>query len=354
MPSLTEGKMPNLRVLRDDTIGDLVTDYLDAVREGRHTTGKRAQKKPRAATIATYESIISRVFLRWAEAAKLEPADLDDKALDKFTRYLQNEPGKNGKRLTAQTIASYARDVNTFLRWTAKRGATQAVRMVVEAPSNAARKKKMQDSLLRQDEIAKLVSSAKSLRDRIIVRILVETGCRLGELLSLTIADVHREDSVHYLSFVDRENGRRLKTEDSARTAAIAKDLFKDLRDYVNARPGSTNEDAPIFMSERRSRKNGYEPLNDSGVQQMIKHLAEDSGIAKPERVHAHGFRHLYAVEYLRPDPKTGVGGDPVTLAKILGHSGLTMINDTYTAGWQERDTQNAMLAQLERLKKRA
>ena len=158
--------------------------------------------------------------------------------------------------------------------------------------------------------------------------------------------NVHRDDGVHYLTFVDRENGRRLKTKDSARTAAIQRDLFKDLATYINARPGSTEEDAPIFISERRSRQNGYEPLNDSGVQQMLKNLAKDSGIAKPQRVHAHMFRHLYATEYMRETH------DPVTLSRILGHSGLQMINATY-ANLDQRDTQNAMLAQLERIRRR-
>jgi integrase/recombinase XerD len=337
-----------------DSIADLVSEYLEAVKAGRHTTGKRKQKIPRAATVAMYTSVLRDVFLKWTIRVKLtDPSEITDKVLDRFREYLAAKRDKKGKPLSGTTIQSYARDVSSFLRWAHKRGATADVRMVVQDPGEP------EFDLLTQGEVRKLIETAGPLRDKIIVRLLAETGCRLGELLALTVSDIHREDGFHYVAFVDREHStRRLKTKDSARTAAIQRDLFKDLREYVNARPGSHEDDAFVFMSERRSRKNGYEPLSASGIQQMLKHLGEDAQIRPDKdgrsRVHAHAFRHLFATEYLRGDDKPGgVRGDPVTLAKILGHRSLAMIQRTYDKR-NDRDIQRATLDHLDRLRKRA
>jgi integrase len=367
--------MTTLRVLKDDSIEDLVGDYIAAVCVGRHTTGKRKQKTPRHATVAMYAAVLGDprnvldrkngpndgVFLAWTKSVKLtDPADLDDKALDRFVRDLETRKGKNGKPLTATTIQSYARDCSSFLRWAHKRGAVADVHMVVEEPP------KPEFDLLTQAEVTKLVEMAGSLRDRIIVRILAECGCRLGELLALTVGDVRREDGVHFIAFVDREGKdstgreyRRLKTKRSARTAAIAKDLYGDLRSYLNGDrklQGSTEDDASIFLSARRSRKNGFEPLSDSGVQQLLKHLGEDAEIRLDKhgrsRVHAHAFRHRYATDYMNGDGKpNGQRGDPVTLARIIGHSGLTMIQKTYDKR-DESAIRREMLDHLERRKR--
>jgi integrase len=332
-----------VRVLHDDdSIADLVADYIEAVKEGRHTTGRRAQRKPRAATVAMYKAVMD-VFLKWAGSVKLsDPAALDEKAIDRFTRHLETRPGKNGKPLTSTTIQSYARDVSTFLRWAHKRGSVVGdVRMVVAKPES---KRLRPENLLTQSEVALLITSAAKLRDKVLIRMLAQTGCRLGELLSLRVGDVHREDGICYVLFPNGKTG--------ARTAGVERDLYRMLGDYVKTRPGGTDEETPVFLSERKARKGGYLPITDSGVQQMLSKLADDCEIKKP--VYAHGFRHLFATEYMRGDDKPGgVRGDPVTLAKILGHRGLTMINATY-AKFSDRDIQRATLDHLERMKRRA
>lgn len=55
--------------------------------------------------------------------------------------------------------------------------------------------------------------------------------------------------------------------------------------------------------------------LTQRGMQSLMRRIGERSGVD----VHAHRFRHTFAIEYLRN------GGDIYTLKYILGHSNLTM-----------------------------
>ena len=77
-----------------------------------------------------------------------------------------------------------------------------------------------------------------------------------------------------------------------------------------------------IFVSLRRTRR-GYAPLTHSGVQQMIRAIAEVAGV--DQRVYPHLFRHTYATEALRR------GMNPLVLQKILGHETLDMITSVYS-----------------------
>ena len=63
--------------------------------------------------------------------------------------------------------------------------------------------------------------------------------------------------------------------------------------------------------------------MTTNGVQQMVRSLAYNVAITK--RVHPHLFRHSFATEALRR------GMNPVQLSNILGHSGLRMIERTYS-----------------------
>jgi integrase len=50
------------------------------------------------------------------------------------------------------------------------------------------------EELLTQDEIERLASVAENFRDRAFVLVLYESGCRIGELLSLKVKNVEFDD----------------------------------------------------------------------------------------------------------------------------------------------------------------
>ena len=97
--------------------------------------------------------------------------------------------------------------------------------------------------------------AAESERDKLIVRILADTGLRVGELLGLTPDDMIQQGRHRYLKVVGKGSRERL--------VPVAPALFTRLRRYVaRGRPQDASSDR-IFVTLRRAGRTGqYEPLD--------------------------------------------------------------------------------------------
>ena len=175
--------------------------------------------------------------------------------------------------------------------------------------------------VLSRDEIQQLEDAARSERDKLIVRVLADTGIRVGELLGLRCSDLLERDRHHYLRIAGASQGGGAKG-DKSRLVPVPRQ-WRRLQRYVErGRPKDTASDR-LFLSSRRDRTTGdFEPLTVSGVQQLVRTVAEIAGIQK--RVHPHLLRHSYATWALNR------GMNPILLAQVLGHSSLVMIQRNY------------------------
>ena len=127
-------------------------------------------------------------------------------------------------------------------------------------------------------------------RDKLIVRLLGDTGMRVGELLGLTAADVRVADGRNLVKVRGKGDRERLVPVRPAVAQAASPPRHQD-----SARGASDR----LFLGNRRSPRTGdYEPLTSSGVDQLIRDLAVQAGITK--RVYPHLFRHSFITKYLR------------------------------------------------------
>lgn len=298
------------------TLPELVAEYL------RHV---EANSSP--ATVAQYGYALRNAFLPWAEAERIrELEELTPAVLDRYSRHLQTRPGAKGQPLSATTVRTYVRNLNLFLAW-AHRSGEMSSRLLAVAPR--VRHDILQ--VLTREEVNAIVKAARNPRDELIVRLLADTGMRVGELVNLRCQDVVSQDGKCYLYLRGKTGGR---------IVGVERPLFRQLRKYIEGgRPGGDAEAAPVFMSARRDKGGEHQPLTESGVGQLIHHLARAAGIQK--RVYPHLFRHSYATDFLNNR------GDSVMLAKILGHGSLAMIQSVY-AHLAADHVHDAMLAYLQ------
>lgn len=265
------------------------------------------------------------VFLPWCAAHEVtEPSQLTSRTLDRFVGDLLEHGGKRGE-LSKQTAWTYAKAAKRFLAWLKTEG--EAVDGEVQLP----RLPKRLVETLDRDEIQRLEDAAQTERDALIVRVLADTGMRVGELVRLRLNDL-----------VERERHAFLKVRgkgDRERLVPMAPMLHRRLARYAERqRPRDASSDR-LFLSRRRSRLTGdYEPLTESGVQQFIRDLGERAGLRK--RVHPHVFRHSAATHMLRR------GMNPLLVAQVLGHSSLAMIQNVY-AHLTPVDAHAALMAAL-------
>jgi len=252
-------------------------------------------------------------------------SQLTDKALNRLSNELQDVGGKRGP-LAPASVHTYMRAVNHLLNWYRATGE--------DAPGHAQLPKlpKKLVDVLGRDEIAAMENAAASERDKLIIRLLADTGIRVGELVALRPKDIFESNRNHYIKIQGKGSRDRL---------VPVPRLYRRLERYaaqIQAH-GHANESARVFRSLRHDRRSGaYEPLTTSGVAQALRTAAWNAGIEK--RVYPHLMRHSFATWQLSK------GMNPIQLAQILGHSSLAMIQTVY-AHLSPEDAYAALLKTL-------
>ncbi|MGH7666196.1 MAG: tyrosine-type recombinase/integrase [Candidatus Dormibacteria bacterium] len=262
-------------------------------------------------SVEQYRQSLARQFLPWAESAGVtHPEQLTPQLVGKFTTHLLEDVGKRGKPLARATVRSYVQTTRVFLGWVADPDGGAAK---VGASPKLPEKHKLTVEVLSRDELARMENAAQAERDKLIVRVLADTGLRVGELVKLTVGDIREHRPGEYFLKI---HGKGSKD----REVPIATALVRRVRRYLSGR--ETDPGDPVFVSLRRRPNGERAPLTVSGAEQAVKLAGKEAGIQK--RVYAHLLRHSYATEWVRK------GGDLISLRDNLGHFDLSMIQSVY------------------------
>ena len=135
---------------------------------------------------------------------------------------------------------------------------------------------------------------------------LLDTGCRITEALTLRVSDV---DFDNLLLLLDGKGRKQRKVPFSFE---LRKALFRHTREFCP-------QQHMLVLGTRDGCK-----LGRRVVLRDVKLLCKRLGFDPPART-LHAFRHTFAVNYLRH------GGSVFHLQKVLGHSTLEMTGDTQT-----------------------
>lgn len=224
---------------------------------------------------------------------------------------------------------------------------------------------------LEPEEVERLIAAATNLRDKLLIRLLFYTGCRISEALSLEVKDVDFERSTVSIQHLKARiklscpscrarlsrssvfcpacglevKGPVAKQQEHQRlrTLPIDSETMKMLREYVR-RGGPVSRDGRMLIFG----------INRHRAWQVVKDCAEKAGLGKlvnPEtgKVHnvsPHKLRDAFAIMAVHHDDST----DGVRmLQEQLGHAniGTTMryrkvageeLRDWYTRLWEGKD----------------
>lgn len=251
---------------------------------------------------------LRHVFLPWCAREEIaDPASLTSRVLDRLSAELLEQGGKKGQ-LSRFSIKAYLRAVNGFLTWAKGEGEK------VDAKAQIPKTPRALVDVLSREELQALEDAAQTERDKLIIRILADTGLRVGELCGLRITDLIERDRRPYLKVWGKGSRERL--------VPIPRLHRRLLRYLQRGRAGDSRSDR-VFLSLRRRSGGDYEPLTPSGVGQVLDTAAERAGIRK--RVYPHLLRHSFATWQLQRGTST------IALKDVLGHSSLAMIATVYS-----------------------
>jgi integrase/recombinase XerD len=302
---------PKVRVLPGGAQTELeqeVTDYLVAVeaRSRNHRTRE------------FYAYGLERVLLPFCRKQGIDRLEqLDQRMIDRLAADLNSKKKPDGSPLAAATVSTYLRAVRQFVKWASKRLPAGVV-----VPHTKVPRRDLRDQVLTRAEMEALIQSGPTVRDQAFLELLCSTGMRLGEALALTIDDLDdrgRAGRFVLIRHATRGGGAK---GDSAREVPIRPALYSALRQLTLRRPKDAYTDR-LFITSRKRPNGEYAPLAKRSAENMVDVAAERAGIKK--RTYPHLLRHSFATDWMRRK------NDPVTLQRILGHSDLSMISETYS-----------------------
>jgi len=90
----------------------------------------------------------------------------------------------NTSPFTEWTKHDYKRSIKKFFKWLGKEELVSWIKCT--RPKN----RKLPEEILTEDDIKKMIDAAQNARDRAIVAVLYESGCRAGEFLSMKMKNV--------------------------------------------------------------------------------------------------------------------------------------------------------------------
>jgi integrase/recombinase XerD len=137
-------------------------------------------------------------------------------------------------------------------------------------------------------------------RLHLLVLILLDTGCRITEALTLRMSEIDFDNMLVTL------DGKGRKQRVVPFSFELRKALFRFITEYKR------KPDALLLASRNETRLGRRVMLRD------VKLLCKRLGFEPPGRT-LHAFRHTFAVNYIRR------GGSVFHLQKVLGHSTLEM-----------------------------
>jgi integrase len=126
-----------------------------------------------------------------------------------------------------------------------------------------------------------MVEKADNNRDKAFVLVLYESGCRIGELLSLKIRNIQPTEHGIALTVKGKTGQRRVLIISSAPALAS----------WLNLHPYRNNPDSLVWLGIGNRNKN--DSLRYPAVCMLLRKLAEKSGVKKG--VNPHAFRHARA-----------------------------------------------------------
>lgn len=202
-------------------------------------------------------------------------------------------------RIHDVSMRTYARDLKTFLRFFMKKGYIPFYDMClpktdkkpIEVYSDAELQR-----LLKKPNMKK--ASFTEYKSWVICNFLLSTGIRRHSLINIKIKDIDLSSNLVYIRVTKNRKPLLLP---------LNKDIVAILKEYLQYRNATSDEDY-LFCNVYGKK------LPESTLGHQMVSFHKSRGI---EKTGLHRYRHTFAKKWVR------MGGNVVTLSKILGHSSL-------------------------------
>jgi integrase/recombinase XerD len=250
-----------------------------------------------ANTVEAYARDLTR-FFEWLRGRRLQQLTVSD--LSAYPAWLGEQA------LAPKSVARHVASLKVFFKFLQLEGAlTDNQADLLGSPKLWQRV----PQVLSPEQVAKLLTAPRRgdrywLRDRAILELLYATGCRVSELSTLRMVDVHLDE--HYC--ICHGKGDKERMVPLGVQAAIAvRRYLQELRPRLAARRSPASD--RLLLSPRG------QALRRERIWELIKKYATRAGITK--EISPHSLRHSFATHMLAG------GADLRQVQELLGHASI-------------------------------
>ena len=248
-------------------------------------------------TLGTYKQSVSQFINFLAQkGTTVAPAEISREQVEDFITELLNK----SKPATANTRY---RALNRYFNWLVEEGEIKESPMAKMKPPKIP---EQPPEVFTLNDIKALLKACEgknflARRDMAIIRLLLDTGLRRGELAGLKTEDVNLDAQ----TVIVLGKGARIRIVPFGRKAA------RDIDRYIRVRALHPHAASPMLWLGKSGDMTG------SGIYQIVVQRAKQAGI---EKAYTHLFRHTFAHLWLASE---GTEGD---LMRITGWRSRTML----------------------------
>ncbi|MBQ9839104.1 MAG: site-specific tyrosine recombinase XerD [Oscillospiraceae bacterium] len=255
-------------------------------------------KQASANTVASYMRDI-RQFSQWLNVREgIDVVDASQLNISDYLYHLQSE-GRSGATLS-RTLAS----LKNFYSYVVSSGFLEATPVT---DIHVERGEKKEPQFLTGKEIELLLSQpvcvdAKGFRDKAMLEVMYATGIRVTELIELDLDDVNLEQGI--IKCNGAKKSRIIPLYPAALKALSA--YIRDIRNMMLAEP----DEQALFVNVNGSR------MSRQGFWKILKHYQSTAHIDR--EITPHTLRHSFAVHLLEN------GADIGSVQELMGHSDIS------------------------------
>jgi integrase/recombinase XerD len=211
------------------------------------------------------------------------------------------------KGLSESSIATYHRTIKSYYSWAEE--TLEVARVDKKIPKPKAANREVYP--FSEDEIRRIVNYCTvknyrkhlALRNKLLVLLLLDTGIRIGECCRLKIEDLNLSTG----EITIKPFGKGIKSAE--RHVFIGKQCKNLAWKYLATRQESDKK-AALFVTHYGKA------LTPNAAKHLLANIGKECEV---EHLHAHRFRHTFAIQFLRNK------GDVFTLQYMLGHRDISM-----------------------------